>query len=107
MEFLHFESTLKPFIGMCGVNGKNERRMDPKDQGNFQKRSNPHPNNYFFLFWWCHALFKECPYQKQFEEDLALFIAKKLVPLSFVEAPFFRSLVLKQNPRFAFHLSKC
>jgi hypothetical protein len=27
--------------------------------------------------------------QKQFEEELALFIAKELAPLSFVEAPFF------------------
>jgi hypothetical protein len=41
------------------------------------------------------------PQQKQFEEDLALFIAKELVPLSFVEVPFFWRLVLKQN----FHLN--
>jgi hypothetical protein len=27
-----------------------------------------------------------------FEEDLALFIAKEFVPLSFVEVPFFRRL---------------
>jgi hypothetical protein len=40
---------------------------------------------------------KNDPQQKQFEEDLALFIAKKLVPLSFVETPFFQRLVLKQN----------
>jgi hypothetical protein len=40
--------------------------------------------------------------QKQFEEDLALFIAKELVPLSFVEAPFFQRLILRQNPRFNF-----
>jgi hypothetical protein len=42
------------------------------------------------------------PQQKQFEEDLALFIAKKLVPLSFVETPFFWRLVLKQNPHLNF-----
>ncbi len=40
--------------------------------------------------------------QKQFEEDLTLFIAKELVPLSFVEAPFFWRLVLKQNPHLNF-----
>jgi len=40
--------------------------------------------------------------QKQFEEDLALFTAKELVPLSFVEAPFFRRLVLRQNLRLNF-----
>jgi hypothetical protein len=32
---------------------------------------------------------KNDPQQKQFEKDLALFIAKELVPLSFVETPFF------------------
>ncbi len=31
-----------------------------------------------------------------------LFIAKELVPLSFVEAPFFRRLILKYNPRLNF-----
>jgi hypothetical protein len=50
MEFLHFESTLKPFIGMCGVNGKNERRMDPKDQGNFQKKVQPSLKQLFLPF---------------------------------------------------------
>jgi len=33
--------------------------------------------------------------QKQFEEDLALFIAKKLMALSYVEPPFFKRLFLK------------
>jgi hypothetical protein len=45
---------------------------------------------------------KNDPQQKQFEENLALFIAKELVPLSFVEAPFFWRLVLKQNPHLNF-----
>jgi len=45
---------------------------------------------------------KNDPQQKQFEKDLALFITKELVPLSFVETPVFRRLVLKQNPRFNF-----
>jgi hypothetical protein len=50
MEFLHFESTLTPFIVMCGVNGKNERRMDLKDQGNFKKEVQPPPQQLFFPF---------------------------------------------------------
>jgi len=33
---------------------------------------------------------------------LALFIAKELMPLSFVEVPFFQRLVLRQNPHFNF-----
>jgi hypothetical protein len=33
--------------------------------------------------------------QKQIEEDLALFIAKKSVSLSYVQAPFFRRLFFK------------
>jgi hypothetical protein len=31
-----------------------------------------------------------------------LLIAKEFVPLSFVEAPFFRRLVLRQNPQLTF-----
>jgi len=102
MEFLHFEKTLKPFISMCGVNGKNKKRMDSKDQGGLQKRG-PTPPQQLFLPFFGNVM----PYskndlqQKQFEEDLALFIAKELVPLSFVEAPFFQRLVLRQN----FHLN--
>jgi hypothetical protein len=42
------------------------------------------------------------PNQKQFEEDLALFIAKELVPLSFVEAPFLKRLVIVQNSCLVF-----
>jgi hypothetical protein len=33
--------------------------------------------------------------QKQSQEDLPLFTAKELVPLSFVEAPSFKTLVFK------------
>jgi hypothetical protein len=32
------------------------------------------------------------------KEDLALLIAKEFVPLSLIEAPFFRRLVIRQNP---------
>jgi hypothetical protein len=38
---------------------------------------------------------KNDPHQIQFEEDLVLFISKELVPLSFVEAPFLKRLILK------------
>jgi len=50
MGFMHFESTLKPFISMCGMNGKNERRMDPKDQGNLQNIGST-PSQQLFFFW--------------------------------------------------------
>jgi len=49
---------------------------------------------------------KNDPQQKQFEEDLALFITKELVPLSFVEVPFFWRLILRQNPCFNFLYSR-
>jgi hypothetical protein len=45
---------------------------------------------------------KNDPHQIQFEKDLVLFIVKELVPLSFVEAPFLRTLIFKQNPHFFF-----
>jgi hypothetical protein len=38
---------------------------------------------------------KNDPHQIQFEEDLVLFIAKELMFLSFVEAPFLRRLILR------------
>jgi hypothetical protein len=38
---------------------------------------------------------KNDPHQIQFEEDLTLFIAKELMPLSFVEAPFLKRLILR------------
>ncbi len=34
------------------------------------------------------------PHQIPFEEDLVMFIAKELVPLSFFEAPFLRRLIM-------------
>jgi hypothetical protein len=45
---------------------------------------------------------KDDPIQKGFEKDLTLFIAKELMSLSFVKAPFFRRLILKQNPSLNF-----
>jgi hypothetical protein len=40
---------------------------------------------------------KNDPHQIQFEEDLVLFIAKELGPLSSVDAPFLRRLIFHQN----------
>ncbi len=40
--------------------------------------------------------------EKNLKKILALFIAKELVPLSFVEALFFRRLVMRQNPCVVF-----
>jgi hypothetical protein len=45
---------------------------------------------------------KEDSNEKQFEKDLALFIAKELVPLTFVHVPFFKRLMMKHNPCFIF-----
>jgi hypothetical protein len=42
--------------------------------------------------------------KKKFEKDLVLFITKEFMPLSFVEAPFFRRLILRQNPQLNFPL---
>ncbi len=64
MEFLHVENTLKPFIGMCGVNGKNERKMDPKDQGNFQKKVQPPPQQLFLPFLVVLCLIKKMIFNK-------------------------------------------
>jgi len=33
------------------------------------------------------------PHQKQFKKDFVLFITKELMPLSFIEAPFFNRLI--------------
>jgi hypothetical protein len=40
-------------------------------------------------------------HQREFEEDLTLFIVKEQIPLSFVEALFLRRLILRHN----FHLT--
>jgi hypothetical protein len=100
MGFLHFESTLKPFINMCGMIGKNEKRMDLKDQGN------PTIANIISFLGSVISYSNNDLQQKQFEEDLALFIVKDLVPLSFVKAPFFQRLILRQNPCFNFPFSR-
>ncbi len=60
------------------------------------------PQQLFFFFDSVMPYSKNDLEQKQLEEDLALFIVKELVPLSFVEAPFFRRLILRQHPCFNF-----
>jgi hypothetical protein len=72
-----------------------------------KKRSNPTPTTISSFFGSVMPYSKNDLQQKQFEEDLALFIAKELVPLSFVDAPFFRRLVLKQILILIFHLGEC
>ncbi len=54
-----------------------------------------HPQTFQTFFANVIPYSKDNPNQKQFEEDLALFIAKELVPLSFVEVSFFRRLVMR------------
>lgn len=63
-----------------------------------KKRCGPTPSTIFFFFGSIVPYNKDDPHQKQFKEDLVLLIAKELVPLSFVEAPIFRRLILRQNP---------
>jgi hypothetical protein len=72
-------------------------------EASFKEKVWPHPIHYFY-FIFCNIVFynKDDLHQKQFEEDLVMLIAKELVPLSLVEAPFFRRLVLRQNPRLSF-----
>jgi hypothetical protein len=61
--------------------------------------------NTIFVFFGSYGLYnKDDPCWKQFENDLVLFIAKELVPLSFVEAPTFRRLVPRENALFNFPL---
>jgi hypothetical protein len=66
-----------------------------KDQRLAKKRFGPSPSNIVSFFGNVAPYFKDDPHQKQFEKDLLLFIAKELVPLSFVKSPFFRRLILK------------
>jgi hypothetical protein len=53
-----------------------------------RKRSNPTPNIISTFFASFIPYNKNGCHQKQFEEDLVLFIAKELVSLSFVKASF-------------------
>jgi len=54
-----------------------------------KKKSNPTPLTIFSFFSNVMLYSNNDPQQNQFEKDLALFIAKELVPLSFIESPFF------------------
>jgi hypothetical protein len=63
----------------------------------------------FVFFGSCVFYNKDDHHQKQFEKDFILFIVKELVLSSFVEAPFFRRLVQRQNLWFGknFNLFFC
>jgi hypothetical protein len=60
-----------------------------------KKRSSSTPSNIASFFGSIMPYSKNDPHQIQFEEILVLFIVKELVPLSFVEAPFLRRLILR------------
>ncbi len=53
-----------------------------------RRRSNPTPNIISTFFGHFIPYNKNGHHKKQFEEDLVLFIAKEVVPLSFVRALF-------------------
>jgi hypothetical protein len=71
---------------------------------NSKKRSGPTPSTISNFFGHVTPYFKDDLIQQEFEEDLTLFIAKELMLLSFVEAPFFKKLILNQNPCLNFSL---
>ncbi len=74
------------------------------DRRSTKKRSSSTPSNIASSFKNIMFYNKNDPHQIQFEEDLVLFIAKELMFLSFVEAPFLRRLILRQNPCVSFPL---
>jgi len=82
MGFSFFGSILSYYIGNCGVSGLIEKRMVSMQKTTFQKEVWPNTFKHN----------KDDRNQNLFEEDLALFIAKEFVPLSFVEVPLFRRL---------------
>jgi hypothetical protein len=65
------------------------------DRRSTKKRSGSTPSNIASFFESIIPYSKNDLHQIQFEEDLVLFIAKELVPLSFVDAPFLRRLILR------------
>jgi len=67
-----------------------------------KKRFDPTPLNISNVFASTTPYSKDNCYQKQFEKDLALFVAKELVPLSFVEVSFLKRLMRRQNPCLVF-----
>jgi hypothetical protein len=60
-----------------------------------KERFNSTPSNIASFFGGTMPYSKNDPHQIQFEEDLVLFIAKELVLLFFVEAPFLKRLILR------------
>jgi hypothetical protein len=65
------------------------------DRRSTKKRFGPIPSNIASFFGSTMPYSKNDPHQIEFDGDLILFIAKELVPLPFVEAPFLRRLLLR------------
>jgi len=95
MEFLHFGITWKAIIEKFGSIGINKKEIDLNKKGELQKVGLARPQLLFLFFWCLCSLQQNDVHKKQFEEDLALFITKELVPLSFVQEPFVKRLVFK------------
>jgi len=85
------------------LNGLNKKKfIGFKDKRLAKQKCVPTPSNIASFFGCTIPYSKNDPHQIQFEKNLVLFIAKKLIPLSFVESPFLRRLLLKQNPHVSF-----
>jgi hypothetical protein len=98
MGFLFFSSMFKPLIGNFELKGLNERKRILKERGHLQRKALTPPIQPFILSFVMMCLIPRMILTKRsLKEELTLFIAKELVPLSFVETPIFRKLFLKQN----------
>jgi hypothetical protein len=98
MGFLFFNTILKPLIGNYEMKVLNEKKKILKERGDLQRKALAPPNQTIYSFFGYDVPYPNNDFhQKEFEEDLTLFITKEIVLLSFVEVPFFRKLFLKQN----------
>jgi hypothetical protein len=103
MEFSHSRITWRAFIDKFGSIGINKKKINSNQKGKLQKRGLAQPQVFFCFFFGCLCSLQQIDVHKnKFEEDLALFITKELVLLSFVEAPLVKGLVFKQNPQLIF-----
>ncbi len=87
-KFLHSENIWKQVSRKSGLNGLNGIKL-------LGLGSSPTPSSIASFFESIMHCNKNDPHQIQFEKDLVMFIVKELVPLSFIEAPFLRRLILK------------
>jgi hypothetical protein len=105
MGFPPFRSILNLFIVNYEVNGLCGKKERPTcGQWPSKKKFNPTPSNISNFFGHVTPYPKDDWIEKELKEDLTLFIAKELISLSFVNVPFFRKLILKQNPCLNFPL---